>query len=243
MGSIDAMNDLGNAYLTGHGVHKNYKEALTWYQKTADKGDALGMYNLGVMYNDGLGVTKDSTTAAKWYRGAANQGFAPAQLNLGFLLQHGLGVQENLSEVSALYAKAATSNVPWVSQTALRLKQSIPGSQPTVYHQPYGNPPTGNVSQEGIRDEIHAMIENYGNPPTGNVSQGPSFGEVFATLGIIGVLTFVSGASRSGGPDSTTGVEMPSQTQQNANRSLCIFSLDPELHSTVSVLTGGQCPF
>lgn len=236
-GSIDAMDELGIVYMTGHSVHKDYKESMAWFQKAADNGDALGMYNLGVMYNDGFGVKKDSTTAAKWYRGAANQGFAPAQLNLGFLLQHGLGVQESLSEATALYAKAATSNVPWVSQTALRLKQSIPGSQPTVYYQPYGNPPTGNVSQEGIRDEIHAMIENYGNPPTGNVRQGPSFGEVFAALGIIGELVFAYGASKGGATGSSQEGETSWQRQQRVNREYCQVS-----PSTVLVASGYFCP-
>jgi TPR repeat protein len=57
----------------GFGVQQNYKQAVEWYRKAADQGDASGQYNLGGIYNNGLGVPQDYTAAARWLRKAADQ--------------------------------------------------------------------------------------------------------------------------------------------------------------------------
>jgi len=72
-------------YEGGQGVAKDYSEALKWYQKAADQGDANAQTNLGLMYEYGCGVDKSESKAKKWYQKAANQGLARAQYNLGDL--------------------------------------------------------------------------------------------------------------------------------------------------------------
>jgi TPR repeat protein len=44
---------LGIAYTFGKGVLKDYKQAVYWYQKVADQGDAEAQSILGVMYANG----------------------------------------------------------------------------------------------------------------------------------------------------------------------------------------------
>jgi len=41
------------AYANGYGVIEDDVEAVKWYRKAADQGDATAQYNLGVMYKNG----------------------------------------------------------------------------------------------------------------------------------------------------------------------------------------------
>ena len=45
--------------INGQGVPQDYAEAVTWYRKAAEQGDADAQYNLGVMYAKGQGVPQD----------------------------------------------------------------------------------------------------------------------------------------------------------------------------------------
>ena len=56
------------------GVAKDDRQAVYWYRKAADQGNANAQYNLGVMYENGEGVAKDDKQAVYWYRKAADQG-------------------------------------------------------------------------------------------------------------------------------------------------------------------------
>ncbi|MDO4819232.1 MAG: tetratricopeptide repeat protein, partial [Prevotella sp.] len=77
---------------------KNYTEAVKWFRKAAEQGDAQAQHNLGVCYANGRGVTKSDTEAVKWYRKAAEQGLAEAQLNLGVCYANGRGVTKSDTE-------------------------------------------------------------------------------------------------------------------------------------------------
>ena len=73
----------------------DYVEAVKWYRKAAEQGDAVAQNNLGVMYKKGRGVTQDYAEAVKWYRKAAQQGYARAQSNLGWMYRNGNGVPQD----------------------------------------------------------------------------------------------------------------------------------------------------
>ena len=45
-------------------------EAVKWYRRVAEQGNARAQYNLGICYERGEGVEKDMTEAVKWYRKA-----------------------------------------------------------------------------------------------------------------------------------------------------------------------------
>ena len=71
-------------YHVGDGVGQDYAEAIKWYRKAADQGNAASEEAIGSLYQWGQGVAKDYTEAVKWYRRAAVQGYSPAQADLGF---------------------------------------------------------------------------------------------------------------------------------------------------------------
>ena len=49
------------------GVPQDYKEAVKWYTKAAEQGDADAQNNLAVMFDNGEGVPKDLVQAYAWY--------------------------------------------------------------------------------------------------------------------------------------------------------------------------------
>ena len=61
-------------FQNGLGVAKDEMEAVTWYRKAAEQGNAHAQYNLGWMFQNGLGVSKNRAEAITWYRKAAEQG-------------------------------------------------------------------------------------------------------------------------------------------------------------------------
>ena len=89
-GDAEAQSNLGVMYEKGEGVPKDYVEAVKWYRKAAEQGDAYGQKQL-----------------VKWYRKAAEQGVAIAQVNLGWMYDNGEGVPKDSSEATKWYRKAA----------------------------------------------------------------------------------------------------------------------------------------
>ena len=61
-------------YANGEGVPENYAEAVKWYRKAADHGDADAQNNLGLMYAMGNGVPENSISAYVWLSMAKTQG-------------------------------------------------------------------------------------------------------------------------------------------------------------------------
>jgi clan AA aspartic protease (TIGR02281 family) len=60
-------------------VRQDYDEAVKWFRKAAEQGNAWGQGALGMMYHYGHGVPQDYAEAEKWLRRAAEQGHAEAQ--------------------------------------------------------------------------------------------------------------------------------------------------------------------
>src|SRR5208283_3868035 len=80
------------------GVPQDYKEAVRWYLKSAELGNAFSQNSLGNAYRDGKGLAQDYKEAVEWYRKAAEQGNVQAQNNLGGMYYHGKGVTQDYSE-------------------------------------------------------------------------------------------------------------------------------------------------
>ena len=101
-------NRLGDDYYYGrNGKTQDYTEAVKWYRKAAEQGNADAQCNLGWMYSTGRGVTQSDEEAVKWYRKAAEQGDATAQNNLGLKYANGRGVTQSDEEAVKWYRKAA----------------------------------------------------------------------------------------------------------------------------------------
>ena len=70
-------------YDNGRGVEQDDEQAVFWYRKAAEQGDATAQCYLGCDVRSGHGVEQDDEQAVFWYRKAAEQGDANAQYNLG----------------------------------------------------------------------------------------------------------------------------------------------------------------
>ena len=70
----EGLNILGYIYSKRYGVTQDLTEAVKWYRKSAEQGNAQGQSNLGYMYQYGYGVTKDNIEAVKWYQKARDNG-------------------------------------------------------------------------------------------------------------------------------------------------------------------------
>jgi len=77
-----AQNNLGGMYNNGYGVKKDIKQALHWYLKAANQGNARAQNNLGVLYIKGDGIPRDREKAISWWKKAAKNGNITARNNL-----------------------------------------------------------------------------------------------------------------------------------------------------------------
>jgi TPR repeat protein len=76
------MNNIGAMYEAGEGVSRDYAQAMEWFTKAANLGNAIAMNNIGAMYCNGEGVTKDMSKAVEWWQKAAALGEKNAINNL-----------------------------------------------------------------------------------------------------------------------------------------------------------------
>jgi len=86
---------------------EEYENAVRYFRKAAEQGDAPAQNNLGVCYENGKGVEKDVYEAVKWYRKAAEQRYVLAQYNLGVCYANGAGVGKDMDEAVKWIRKAA----------------------------------------------------------------------------------------------------------------------------------------
>ena len=92
----------------GQGVAQDYAQAVKWYRKAAEQGNAGAQTNLGLMYANGQGVPQDYAQAVVWYRKAAEQGNIDAQNNLGLMYANGQGVPQDYVRAHMWFNLAAS---------------------------------------------------------------------------------------------------------------------------------------
>ena len=66
-------------YHEGRGIPKDDRQAVQWYRKAAEQGDAIAQFNLGLKYANGEGVPKDDVQAYAWANLAGAQGHESAR--------------------------------------------------------------------------------------------------------------------------------------------------------------------
>jgi TPR repeat protein len=83
---------LGSRYQNGVGVNQSFNDAVKWYWKAAEQGDALACHNLGSLKAKGFRnkslrffprirfarATTNNVEAYKWFTLAAKLGHAPS---------------------------------------------------------------------------------------------------------------------------------------------------------------------
>lgn len=106
-GDPAAQRVVGYLYLYGHGVAKDYDQAIAWLRKSARQGDAAAEQSYGWMLENGWGAKKDLAEAAEWYRKSAEQGNHWGQGALGWCYLDGKGVSKDLAKAEHWLRKAA----------------------------------------------------------------------------------------------------------------------------------------
>ncbi len=101
------MAAIGQLYLAGDGLKKDYGEAMRWFRRAADGGSSVGMWKVGILNENGWGVHKDRKEAKNWYTKAADAGEDRANLSIGLLYQRGWGVPKDYVEAIKWYQKAS----------------------------------------------------------------------------------------------------------------------------------------
>ena len=61
-------------YDHGLGCEQDKTKAFEWYEKSANLGDSMAMYNLGRSYQLGYGVSQDLVKAKQWFTKTVEQG-------------------------------------------------------------------------------------------------------------------------------------------------------------------------
>jgi TPR repeat protein len=84
LGSSEAKVCLGQLYLEGEVIQKNYKKAQTLFAAAAKAGNNSGLFWLAKLYLHGQGVRQNDQKAFELIKKAADQGLAEAQYNLGY---------------------------------------------------------------------------------------------------------------------------------------------------------------
>ena len=86
---------------------QDYKNALVYCKKAADKNNLQAQYYMGWMYDAGKGTVQDYKTAFEWYQKSAYQGFQGSQYNLGAMYALGKGIKQDYVFALAWYIIAA----------------------------------------------------------------------------------------------------------------------------------------
>ena len=87
---LEAMLILGSMFETGQqGIPQNYSEAFRWFQRSAYKDDARGLFKHGLMYYNGWGTPQNYREARKLFIEAAEKEHAEAQYYLGVIYEKG----------------------------------------------------------------------------------------------------------------------------------------------------------
>jgi uncharacterized protein len=86
---------------------RDYREAMVWFKKAADRGYAPSQAAICAMYIAGEGVPEDFEEGISWCKKSADQGYAAAQRVLGVGYLNGQGVPRDLDKAVAWLRKAA----------------------------------------------------------------------------------------------------------------------------------------
>ena len=111
-GDPNAQFNIGDWYMTGHGVARDPAVAAAWYKAAAQLGHAVAASNLGVLYAEGRGVQQSDADAVQWFRKAADAGDAGGENNLGSMYLAGRGVETNDAIGAKWIVAAAEQNSP-----------------------------------------------------------------------------------------------------------------------------------
>jgi len=108
--SPEALVELGNMYLRGDGIARDYAQAFNSFQKAADLGYAPALCRLALIYQKGAGREQDFSKAFELYDLASKKGDVAGYYGAGYLTYKGLGVKQNYGKALEYFQKGADKN-------------------------------------------------------------------------------------------------------------------------------------
>ncbi|MDR1846931.1 MAG: sel1 repeat family protein [Bacteroidales bacterium] len=94
-GNVQAQYELAGQYYSGIGQLKNYKQALSWYEKASKGGNVDAMYCVARMQEEGKGCDTNVRNAFNNYLKAAERGNIPSQIRVAVMYEQGRGVMQS----------------------------------------------------------------------------------------------------------------------------------------------------
>jgi uncharacterized protein len=107
LGNAKAMNSLGNLYLKGITVSKNFDTAIYWYKRSAVGGYSGACLNLGNLYREGKLTTQDFTEAVKYYTLGMKMNNARCKNMMAYMSYKGFGTTQDYKNAFLLYKETA----------------------------------------------------------------------------------------------------------------------------------------
>lgn len=109
-GNVSAQRELGAFYATDEEFGlKDEAEAVRWYTKAAERGDAEAQYNLGLMVLIGEGTEKDLKKGIGWMEQAAANGYELSAHVLSIIYREGMyGVKPSRAKAASWNKKAGS---------------------------------------------------------------------------------------------------------------------------------------
>lgn len=101
-GDRAAESKLGDVYF-----ETDPKTALSWYEKSAEHGDANSAYIAAIMYAENFEIKPDAAKAAKLLSQAADAGIPAAQADYGLIVYQGNGVPRSAEKAATWFKRAA----------------------------------------------------------------------------------------------------------------------------------------
>ena len=106
-GHKDAILAMGWFYINGVGVERSCLNAITWYRRSARRGEPRAMFSLGYIAYE----QKDWSDALKWFRRAANAGHYRSLFWMGKLYWKGRAVVQSRTDAMKFIHLAAEKKV------------------------------------------------------------------------------------------------------------------------------------
>ena len=125
---------LGQLYLNGQGVEKDYAKAISYFRLSAAQNNPWAQNALGSVYESGWGVPSNYDEAARWYLKAAEQGNEPAK--------------KRLTATMAVSAAAERARLEVSNPTASKQEPATPAS--TTARKTWGGFEEGQVLSKSI---------------------------------------------------------------------------------------------
>lgn len=83
------MSNIGYFYEQGEAIDEDMRKAVEYYKKSADNGDANGMYRLALCYGEGKGIEQSNLQCLRYLYEAAEKECPEAMCEIGHFYETG----------------------------------------------------------------------------------------------------------------------------------------------------------